>query len=752
MQIIFVTLRDFWLETKSSWETFFSRLIRLTLYLGIFLVPLFFIPFSAQYIEYSKVVLFYGLLVVAGFIWLLKIFVSKKIVWQTKPLDILMVLLAITYLLASLFSVDKINSILGKDLVVTNSWLTFFSLVIFYFLVSRFIVKGKQIKMVFKLLMFSTALNVFLSFSQSFWPSKFLISSLQINSLNLYLVVSFIVAGLLLLIYNSRWSKILAGVGGVFFLLCLFLIHHQTVLLILALAIFAFIILMSLKSQYFSNKQVIGLTFILFLTVLALIIPLPLITKVVTPLQLNLPANFAWKICTSTLADNLLFGSGPQNFIYSFYNYKPLELNATGYWALGFTRSSNYWLELLTTTGVLFLIFMVGLFLKYFSTLWKYIRQSQINAPQDYNRLIINLGLAVVLLTFLLFGFWDNFEFCVIFNLFLFLGLAASFLRFNKEELVMTNRSLVNLLGAVFLIGLVCSLYFGVKVVAADTYSSLAANVAFDSLAQYEEAENYLRQSLKYNPYREDYNLKLANLLLAKEAFLIQTQQQYNQTELRKEVFANLQIGESRAGLRVEDYFALNQAYQVLSQGNLDYWAKQVAINEQLIRFDPNNPELYVDRALLYFKQYQFLKQQGGVDASQEKVVVGLMNQIEGDLNKSIQLKNDYVLGYYNLGLYWQEFGDQDKALLNIMKAFSFDPSQKIIAQNLKKLYLNQDKIVEAAEVLAKYLVTTPDDIEVRLELAKLYKDNKDLDNAQKQIDLILTQDPGNQTAQDLLK
>ena len=65
-------------------------------------------------------------------------------------------------------------------------------------------------------------------------------------------------------------------------------------------------------------------------------------------------------------------------------------------------------------------------------------------------------------------------------------------------------------------------------------------------------------------------------------------------------------------------------------------------------------------------------------------------------MNKSLALKNDYVLGYYNLGLYYQEIGDQTKTMENIIKACTLAPGEKIIALTLKKLYLNQDKVKEA--------------------------------------------------------
>ena len=71
-------------------------------------------------------------------------------------------------------------------------------------------------------------------------------------------------------------------------------------------------------------------------------------------------------------------------------------------------------------------------------------------------------------------------------------------------------------------------------------------------------------------------------------------------------------------------------------------------------------------------------------------------------------------MGYYNLGLYFQEIGDKVKALENIEKAYQIDSKQKLIVLSLKKLYLNLDKADQAKQVLENYLEEFPDDEEIK--------------------------------------
>ena len=50
---------------------------------------------------------------------------------------------------------------------------------------------------------------------------------------------------------------------------------------------------------------------------------------------------------------NILFGTGPETFPYAFQEFRPLSLNYSSEWEFVFNKPHNYYLELLSTVGVL---------------------------------------------------------------------------------------------------------------------------------------------------------------------------------------------------------------------------------------------------------------------------------------------------------------------------------------------------------------------------------------------------------------
>ncbi len=704
---------------KDFKELFFEKLIRLTIYGGVFLIPLFFIPLSDNFLEFSKVILFYLLVILGIILWLIKVYLTKKVNWRMRFLDSPLLLFLLVYLFSSIFSIDKYNSFWGFDLNMSNSFLTVLFLVLFYFLVSLFINNLNQLKIIFYTVIFVVFI-ISLIKVLSVWGLnfQFLISAVSINVFYFLLILAFILSGLLYLISTKKIAKIFNIILMVFFLIIIFLIDNQYLLLLLAISIFLFIFLLSFKSNYFSNKLVVALTLLLFLSVLVLILPVSNFTGLISPQQFDLPISFGWQITKASLSENLLLGVGPQNFSYSFYKYKPIDFNVTSYWQLGFEKNSNFILENFNNLGVLGVLFGIIIIFILYKKLFIYFRQIKIFDDVNYKEFLILAGLGVIIASFIIWAFLNNFDFIIIYLFVLFIALIAAFLKKSAPANLLANKNVINLFVYICLIIILIFVYSGIRILAAEVYMEKVLIKNYSNLQDFEQAEDYLQGVLKYNPDYYDYNLKSVNLLINKNIFLAENEQEYDEISLREKVFENLSLALKKETKRVDYYIELKQNIGLLDDLGVKSLDSEEAINKKLIELDPHNPELYIDRALLNFNKYLLIKANG--QDLENNQIQSLLKKIQTDLEKSIELKNDYVLAYYNLGLYWQELGEPEKAMNYIEKAYKLDPSQKLIVLSLKKLYLNQDKVEQAKTILNKYLEFNPSDEEVGAMLEEL--------------------------------
>ncbi|HDQ22916.1 MAG TPA: tetratricopeptide repeat protein [Candidatus Uhrbacteria bacterium] len=721
MNFIFVSFRSIALEFKNTSEFFLAKLIRALIYLSVFLIPFFFVPFQPVLFEFGKVVLFYLLVILALIAWLIKIYLSKKIIFQFKFLDLPFILLLLAYFLASFFSIDKHYSYWGGDFIILASFLTFLFLILFYFLTSRFIETLHEFKCVIASLVWSIlfvlVLNI-LNFSgiSQFFNAFFFPAA----TLNFLLVLGVLASFYLFLTTASKKIRILNLVLFFLFLVFLYVIDNPHSLFLLAFSIFIFILLLSFQASYFSNKLVVALTFLLFFTVVVLILPVSNYTNLIFPSELKLSNNFGWQITKSTLSDNFLFGVGPQNFAYSFYKYKPLEFNQTVFCQLGFEKNSNFWLEILNNLGVLGFFLVLVIFIKYLHKAVVFLKNFKIFTPGENKKFISFCFANTVLFSFFAFGLFYNFDFILIFLFFLFIALGVNLtdIKYKEPAFTYQNKQGINLLFYVALILIISFLYFASRSAVDEINLERQRIKDFNSIEDFDKTEALFYQAIKNNPSRKDYHLRLADLLLAKEIFMASSAMEFDRQKIEQQIVDNLSRG--FAGERINNYFILRQILEYMEKLGFTVRGWQEENLEKLIELDPNNPDLYIDRALLNFGKYLLIKEGQFEINDKEREILLLSQKIKSDLEKSIELKDDFILGYYNLGLYFEEFGDSEKALEKIEKAYSLDPSQKIIVLSLKKLYLNQDKVKQAQQVLAKYLEFQPEDEEVKAMLEEL--------------------------------
>ena len=404
----------------------FNHIIKISIYLLVFLLPLFFLPFSFEAFEFNKQELLFFLVSIAFFAWLAKmVLVDKEIKFRRTPLDIPVLLFLFVAVLSAIFSVDRPSSIFGFYGRFSDGLIGLLSLGMLYFLITnnaglrneklktksekpQLKTKSEEEKTleppllsvngILKALMWSVFFVVLISYLSIFGVWEKINASFgekiqlppimlqrifnpaagSMEGLSLFLAPILILLTTSILIGGKRrfgnivsWFLLLA----VLFLLLLIDFTPAWIVVLVSLVLF---IGFSLWKRFF-RENVNRLLLPIFIIVLAgmfLFIDASKFQFLISPAgNLQLPKEQvlsqgqSWTIAFKSAVENIksgFLGSGIGTFHYDFAKFKSAEFNQSPLWQVRFDRPGSNIAEILGTMGFLGIIsyfLLVGLFL-----------------------------------------------------------------------------------------------------------------------------------------------------------------------------------------------------------------------------------------------------------------------------------------------------------------------------------------------------------------------------------------------------
>lgn len=513
-----------------------------------FLLPLFFLPVTVNFYELPKNLLligFAGLLVLA---WIGKMVTTKRVTFLRTPLDLPVGLLALVFILSSLFaSPNRFTSFTSPGATGTVLALS----AIFFVLTNNF--KVENLKLLASAIILSASLAAALAIFQ------------------------FI--GVASLVTKTDWlaAKTFTPLGG---------------LLVLSLFLLVSLPLVLQKVTQKKGPSLAGSIFpslAAFLTASGLGTTVYQLVTSAKPILLDYKTG--WAIAIETLKSAPLLGVGPANFLSAFTRFKPMAANASQFWGLRFNSSSNWYFQLLTTVGILGIACLIFL-------LWRVRKLVQNLRRQE--KIVFAFGVSLVFgllaLVFLPINLLS------LFFLYLFLAvmtLAEEKGRYREESQILPYLFLVIAVGVV-----ISSFYFMGRVFAADYYFKRS----LDALAANRGAETYNLQirAISLNPasdtYRASYsqtNLALANAIASSPDLTDQDRQQIS-------ILIQQAIREAKAAVAVNPQSAPNwenlatiyRSLMNLAQGAEDW---TIASYQTAVSLDPANPVLRVSLGGVYY-------------------------------------------------------------------------------------------------------------------------------------------------------
>jgi len=683
-----------------------DKIIKYSLYLLVFLLPLFLLPLTSFPIVFNKQMLLSVFVFLLLILWLIKIISSGKLnlTWNkiTGSVFLLISILGIS----TLFSGAKIQSFWGMSFESD----TFFSFILYglVFLLFANLINKEQIKSVLISFLASSGILSVFFLVQSLWRPIFswdFAQGIGFNSVGTVQTLAiFLGAGFIILIslWESNFKKsILAIIFGCLLFVNIFIINYWVAWLgvSLAMAIIIWARLKTIKENEITSARIILPLVILALCLIFIFIKIPTGNIVNLPSEVNLTNKASFNIAQKTLGEgtkNLAFGSGPATFAYNYDLYRSAGPNLTVFWQTRFNQATSAFLTFLATTGILGILAFLLMIFFFLQQGLKFIKGDQLSP--------VGISVFIGTVYFLFSWFFYPTNLTLMFSAFLMLGLFTVWNNKQESKQIIFTQSpqtafFIMLIGVFLIVGSVFVLY--------NLSQKYQAALAFSQGLELINAEepNLDEGMIKLNravnlDKKDSYSRNLS------QAFLFKINEVLNNQELseenKKQVFQSLISNtESFANNAVllnpkdsQNWLQLGRVYEnfmalgVGGAGDLAFSSFQKT--EELA---PQNPEIPFILARIYKSEAEKIQSQIASLGEDEETIKMLEENRDKifdmaieKLERSAQLKIDFSLAYYLAAQIYELKGEKEMALENYKIVLLLEPDNQEIKNKIKEL------------------------------------------------------------------
>lgn len=718
------------------------------IYLLVFLLPLFFLPWTTNIPDYNKQFLAGILVFLALIAWLSKALLSGKIEFNLSSLNIPIVILFLVYGFSTLFSLFSYGSFWGEPLPISQSFLSLLIFVLFYFLISNIFEKREIFKILLVLILsgFLAALfGIFQIFGKFLLPLEVTkITSFNtigtVNSLSIFLA-SLLPLILVLAILLRRLMRFFLILMGLIIIAALVLINFWVGWLVLMIGAAVSLIFLIVDVK---KKRVAGW---IFLPMLLLVFSLFFITFKIslpglpsTPIEISPSQRAELNIAKETFRNfdipRYLFGTGPGTFIYNYSKYKSKDLNQTLFWNVRFGSGASEILDRLITTGTLGLLsffFLIGTFF------WlgiKYLREKIKTTAESLNWLL-GLGIFSSFSGVVLSQFFYPANFSINFCFWLFLGSFAA-LSFPKVKSWTLEPSSPLRVGVSFLLVLVLIFGMGIGFIGAQKYLGeiryLKSSEAWQR-GESEEAINHLTGAINLNPNLDRNFREVSQFYLVRLNEILQrTDLSQEETQNQSQIFINNAINSAKkatdlnpenvANWNVRGFIYRNM---IGILGGAEDWA--IKSYQRAAELEPANPFIFTEIGRVYLQKADLL---GEVEGKEIEIGENLTLAKE-NFEKSLELKPDYAPAHFQRAMIYVREEKTGEAIQKLEEIKSVAPFDVGLAFQIGVLYYNDENFSKAQEEFERAVNLNENYSNARYFLGLIYdkKGKKDLAIAQ---------------------
>ncbi|MFA6198566.1 MAG: hypothetical protein WC734_05480 [Patescibacteria group bacterium] len=746
-----------WLKCISLWSV----------WAAIFLIPLFFLPSTANPFDQNKALLFGILTVIAALAWLGRIVFYRTGSFVRTPLDLPIMIFGLLYAVTTFFSKNWYASLVGQTGYVHNSTIVVLMLIIWYFLLTNLINSKERLRRAIEILLSSGFVVSVLALIYMLGGRILHWDFMQSNSFNT-VFNSNIILGLFLISlvpFQLIWLVTRRQNIWRWFLVASLLAETAAFVLIDANEVWYALIgvlvvvmaAMIVRTGKFDPRWVILPTIMLIISLLLVFIDASSLTKHSLPSDIILDQGSSAKIAGSVLSKAPLYGTGPGLFSYAFNAYRPVSFNNTSYWSLGFIKGGSEFWQMLVTTGVIAtgvyilvaLIFLISIGRK----LWR-----ERSANEDW---LNQAAPYIAWLVLLAFGFYYPYSFVLAFLFWTYLALGMRHNGMAKDSVAQTaasnTTSLVSSLAfSVVAVLSVAFVYYGIRLWMGD-YHYARGNADLNA-GQYQSAQKEYSKAIDNISRRPEYYFGLAQSYI-EEVTASNTTDQAEIAKLRDKVTAAIAAGNSGIDVdqnNVSSYQAMVGVYQQLNGFSQPSQKTVVELYDKLMAKNPNNPLVWLGSgdALVAYGQVleqnmpkddETLKSQYQTEAQKAYTTAADRYQRAGEL------KPDYQTALLRKAALPELTGDDDLTLTQVGEFLKKYPNNIDAQYEMSQLYLKKGDKAKAKEYLVAVLNLNPQHANAGYQLGSIVMEEGDKETAKALFTRVFINNQTNQQVRDKL-
>ncbi len=727
----------------------YATILRWTLLVGVFLLPLFFLPWTTGILELNKQLV---LMVVAGvglIAWLLSLVSTGHLSWRANSLDKGVLAILGASLIATIFSISRFTSLFGTPGNLSSSLVSLIAVTVLYFLIVNSSEEdGANLQKIFGISL-TLALVYGLLQILGVYLVRFPFALSQafntIGSPDALGIVAAISLPMLGIGFKKSWSSYV-NMAGFIAALAILVILNWWVLWVVAVAgmvgLIAFGSLLSGEKSGFSVSR-----FILPMTVIVLGVFLSVVHFNLSVVKNNLPIEvspsfqLSGQVTKSVLNENLIVGYGPETFSIAFDKFGASQLSNSTLSSAKFFAPNAEAFNLAVEGGLLAILAAIVLLLSAIQAVIYAIR----------NRAHLNPSAGVLLSTLLALGaavFLYPLNISLLSIGYIVLGLTGLVLWARNTRVLRVEDSAFLSMGSSlgFIAGLILVLvgvYFVASNYVADAhYANATRETAVDKAAnELVSAVNWNGQSDTYYRGASQAALGLLSQELNKKAEANDTQRTARIQNYMSSAI-NLAKKATELGPRESaNWDNLGGVYQNLLGlvDGMDKLSETAYLKAAELR--PGDASYHNKIGNLYLAKASLLQQLAQQNKSQQMLdeARAALGSAEVAFKKAIEISNNFGLAIYNLGVVYDQQGRLVEAIKQLEKIAPFNSDQPNLLFQLGLLYYRNGEKDKAFNALQQVLVLSPDFANAHWYQALIYEERKDIPNAIAQLEKILS-------------